>query len=706
MIRSGRSIAALALAVLLVFATAAAAPAPYRPPVPQVRRLANGLTIAVFPDHRLPIAQIAVLVPGGSMQEGAEELGVAALTASLLTQGSASRTAGEFETELVHRAITMNGNAGREYATISAGCRVEDFEAAMGLLAEAVLTPVFPEDEIDAARVRQVQQLPITRQNAGGVADEHAFALAFPGQTAGYPTGGTMTTLNEIHRSEVQEFHRRCYRPDRALIAIAGDVDTAKVFPLVTELFAPWRGTAPGAETPKFATGTRPHVRIVDVPGRGLSEFRVLLPAPGRESPDAVTTQLVAALLETHVRGRAPVEERASVNALTGGGVLVVSGSAPSDSIPARLRGVRAALAAVSTQPPPADLLAAARRRLADGYALQFETLGGVINQWLSARAAGLPDDAPATRADRWLAVTPEDIARVARASAGAPAPVIVVVGPAAKLKAPLAAIGTVEVVDVASSPVAVPMSPSRARAAPTPEQTADGKRLIADAVKAHGGVERLRGIHDSVLEAQAIMMLNDQEVTGTLKESRKDPARYLASMVVRTAYGLQGLQGNDKGWVIASSIGDTAIAADSLTLASLRTAFSSDLVHVLRSAQDPASRVAARGRERVGAGEVDVVEVVAADGRRRVLFFDGASHRLVAIEQSEAGTDVPVRRSWSDFRPVKGVLWPFAETRTLRGQRLMTLQIRSVQLNVGVADAAFAPPSRGSQAVAPRIRR
>jgi len=233
-----------------------------------------------------------------------------------------------------------------------------------------------------------------------------------------------------------------------------------------------------------------------------------------------------------------------------------------------------------------------------------------------------------------------------------------------------------------------------------------DAPRLIADAVKAHGGALKLKGVHDSVLEAQAILALNDQEVTGTLRETRKDPSRYLASMVVRTAYGLQGLQGPGKGWVIASSIGDTAVTADSLTLSNLRTAFASDLVHVLRAAQDPASRVASRGRERVGAGEAEVVEVVTTDGRRLVLFLDGASHRLTAIEQSEAGSEVPVRRAWSDFRTVSGIVWPFAETRTLRGQRLMTLQVRSVQINGGVTDATFVPPTSAKAAIAPRIRR
>jgi len=136
-------------------------------------------------------------------------------------RGTSSRTADEFETELNRRGATLNASAGREFATISLGLASRDFEAGLELLADAVLNPAFPEDEIDAARARLLQQIASGRQNAGTIADEHAIGMALEG-AAGHPVAGTLETLTELHRAEVQAFHRRCYRPDRALLAVAG----------------------------------------------------------------------------------------------------------------------------------------------------------------------------------------------------------------------------------------------------------------------------------------------------------------------------------------------------------------------------------------------------------------------------------------------------------------------------------------------------
>ena len=69
MIRVGfRSAWSIVVLAVLGTGPAHAAVAPYRPPSPVVRTLSNGLTVAVFSDHRLPIVQAALLVPAGSIQ--------------------------------------------------------------------------------------------------------------------------------------------------------------------------------------------------------------------------------------------------------------------------------------------------------------------------------------------------------------------------------------------------------------------------------------------------------------------------------------------------------------------------------------------------------------------------------------------------------------------------------------------------------------
>jgi zinc protease len=680
-----------------------------------VRKLPNGLTVAVFIDRRLPIVQAALLVPAGSTQEAAREVGIGSLTAATLTRGTASRSADQLETELARRGATLAGNAGREYATVTLGLPAREFEAGFELLADVVLNPVFVEEEIEVARTRLLQQIGASRQSAGTIADEHVTGMAFAGAAA-HPVNGAYETLTDLHRTEVQSFHRRCYRPDRALLGVAGDVDPERVFALAAMLFSTWSGQASPAPPVRLAAGTGPRVRIVDLPGRSQSDFRLVLPAPGRaDTASLAAVQVLTALLEggRDARGRLlPREERVNVTTLGSAGLLVVSGTAPADSVPARIRSVRAALADLAERPVDAAALDAARRRTTGGHALAFESLAGMLGQWMVARAAGLGDDEPARFGDRLATVDAAAIARVAEASVKGGDPVLVVAGPAAKLGPALAPFGTVQVVSATASAVAVPTAPSRTLAAPSEADIATGRKRIADAVTAHGGAGRLNGIKDSVIEADATLVFDGREVTGTLKETRKDPDKFLASMLVHTSLGQQGLEGS-RGWVFSSAMGDTVLPADTATVAGLQAALQSDVVHLLRLASDPGARVAARGRENVAPDRPsDVVEVIDARGVRRVLFLDPTSHRLIGLEQDEGtfGGGLPVRRLFSDHRQVSGVLWPFAEVRTVRGERLMTIQARSVRLNAGVTDGTFSPPGRGAATAtpqaAPRIRR
>ena len=68
----------------------------FRTPVPVFRTLPNGLRVAVFQDHRLPLVQMRLLLSAGVAQEAAETPGVASVTAQLLRAGTSSRTAGAF----------------------------------------------------------------------------------------------------------------------------------------------------------------------------------------------------------------------------------------------------------------------------------------------------------------------------------------------------------------------------------------------------------------------------------------------------------------------------------------------------------------------------------------------------------------------------------------------------------------------------------
>jgi hypothetical protein len=95
-----------------------------------------------------------------------------------------------------------------------------------------------------------------------------------------------------------------------------------------------------------------------------------------------------------------------------------------------------------------------------------------------------------------------------------------------------------------------------------------------------------------------------------------------------------------------------------------------------------------------VGGRAVDFVEFGAGPDVKR-LAIDTQTHRLLAMDQLRAPNGVYTqRRLYKDYRPVSGVLWPFFEERLANGQRVLTLQLRTVAINVGVPDSRFTRPA------------
>ncbi|HKQ57142.1 MAG TPA: hypothetical protein VJY35_04675, partial [Candidatus Eisenbacteria bacterium] len=377
------------------------------------------------------------------------------------------------------------------------------------------------------------------------------------------------------------------------------------------------------------------------------------------------------------------------VSGLAGGGAFSISGSAPVDSAGATVARWRAAIDRWSADTPTERALDPVRRRAVGAWTLQFETLAGWIAQWMAARTHGLPDETLNAYPAR-VATLQGPALRAAVSQWVAPERMLVVaIGPAARLRAQLEALGTVEVLSTDAATQVVE-APSTTTAPPTPEQMVRGRTIAGRAAAAHGGLERLRQIQDSSIQADMVMTPGPRQYSGRVTQLRKEPGLFRFTTAFPYLHTVQALDGR-RGWVQVGDPADQVEDLDSVAVIGLQAGFRSDIVHLLLLANDPSSRAAWRGQERRDDRDVDVLEVVAGDGERRLLFLDAASHQLVAMEQNEEGHSV--RRIYRDLRTVDGVLWPFSEERLLDGQRAMALTWTRVAFNTGLKDSEFRKP-------------
>lgn len=681
------SLALFAACVLAGGAVAAAAPEaagalpvpPLRLPTPISRTLPNGLRVVVFQQSRLPLVQVQLVVPAGFAQEPDSLPGLAALTAEFLRHGTASRTVAQLDDEMSRTGSVFSAWTGRDYALLQFASPAQALEPMLELMSDVAINPLFGNDGFATDLAAYGRKLDVQRQSLPEFADQRAADAAFAPHPYAHSPGSDIPLILAARQAELQAFHRDHWRPDRAVLAIAGDVTPERAFALATDWFGGWSGHAVpdrSRPAPRPLTG----VRVVDVPGITRIEVRAALLGPGVAQPGFAAWSLAQGALEA---GGLPPGVRSSLVPARDASLILLSSATSLAQAPAQAKRMTDALKTFAAAPPSGDALAAVRRRVAQSYPLGLETLGAFLGAWQQDVAAGLPGDEVGKAGAHAAAA---DLATVLP-QLGA-TPVLLLVGPADALRSGLAPLGPVEVVqpDVvhAELPDTLP--------AATPAQASRGRATIAAAVAAHGGAKLLAGVHILVTEGDELIYRGDRELPSIFSHARVEPDHFSVVNKVFDVESRQVMVGN-KGWSILTS--DTTLASpiDSAGIATLKLIFHSDLVHVLLTASGPTADPAWRGTEEINGRACDLVDFAGPRGRER-LAIDSATHRVLAIDgQLGPGPAFHERRLFTDYRPVSGILLPFVEDRTVDGARNSHVIVRRNLINANIDMHLFNPP-------------
>jgi len=543
------------------------------------------------------------------------------------------------------------------------------------IVSDAVINPAFADEAFQNLRRQIAGQLGTQAQNPALLADESATTLAFGTHPYSHAPRGTMALLLGATRDQVRSFHRDRWRPDVAVLAIAGDIDPQRAFASATEWFGRWAGKA-AVEPARSAPPAPKGVWVSDLPGSPVTEVRAMLLGPGRADPGYVGW---AVLRESLVSGALPAGSSAVLSAGRDASLLLVSTVARPESTTAVAARVRDALRSASTTPLSATALAAARKRAAQGWAFTVESLGQILSSWLAGDAAGLPADHLEGAAAALRAGTPPQVAA---------SPALLLSGPTARMK-DLSRLGRIDTLGTGAE------EPAVVRAATfSPEQRKRGRQLIDAAVVAHGGASKLKAVRTSEQDGDLTMSIEGRELTGEARYFRQDPGRLAYTTRFLDFEHRQVLDGS-RGWAL-STAGDSAtlVPSDSTSLLSLHAILEADLAHLLRAASDPASDVAFAGRGTIDGAACDQLEFsTRASGRVR-LSLDATTHRVIAVEmQPTPQGEWRDRRKWSEFVQIEGVWWPRREARELDGEQVSSTMVRRLVVNGPVDTMLFKRP-------------
>jgi zinc protease len=210
-------------------------------PKPSEATLSNGLRLIVLEDHRLPQVSFQLLIPGaGAYFDPDDQPGLAAFTATLMREGTATRSSNQISQELEIMAASLNASAGNSTeATIAGSCLSDQAAKLIDLAADVLLHPSFPDDEVGRFKQRTRATLAQQRANPNFLAAE-MFSRAVYGAHPAARLSATPAALDRLKRDDLVEFHRAHYRPDGAVLAVAGDVSMLQARLVVEAKLGGW----------------------------------------------------------------------------------------------------------------------------------------------------------------------------------------------------------------------------------------------------------------------------------------------------------------------------------------------------------------------------------------------------------------------------------------------------------------------------------
>jgi zinc protease len=431
----------LVLSTLFAGASLAAQQAPdrSRPPQPgpapalklpqiQKRQLANALPVWIVELHKVPVAQVNLVVLSGTAQDPAGKYGIASLTSAMLVEGAGSRAALEIADAVDYLGADLGAASTSDATMVRLHVPVARLGEALPIMADVALRPTFPKEELERQRQQRLTNIIQARDDPATIASVGFSRLLYGrGHRYGTPAFGTAETLKAFTTDDLRAFYTSTFRPENAALLAVGDVTPDSLMPLLESSFGGWKPASSGAAAEKLPAVEQPSARevyLIEKPGAPQTQIRIGWIGVPRSTPDYFPVVVMNTLLGGSFSSRLNMNLRekhgytygasSSFDMRMSAGPFSAGAGVQTDKTGEALKEFFNELNAMG-KAVPAEELARAKNYVALRFPNGFETTGDVSRRLEDAIVYKLPDDYFSKYVQNIQAVTSADVERVAQ---------------------------------------------------------------------------------------------------------------------------------------------------------------------------------------------------------------------------------------------------------------------------------------------------
>lgn len=445
-------------------------PTPWAFPAPERGTLPNGLTVLRCHRPGQQVVAVDVNLPAPLDTEPAGLDGVATLMARALMEGTDKHDAEEFAAELERFGATLDTHADHPGLRVSLEVPVSRLPKALGLLADALRAPAFPDGEVERLVNNRLDEIPHELASPARRAAMELSKELFPAESRmSRPRLGTAETVERIDAAAVRAFYDAHVRPATATAVVVGDLTGIDLDKALADTLGAWEG--PVAEPPPMPPITADDTgRVVIVDRPGAVQTQLLLGRIGADRHDRVWA---AQVLGTYCLGgtltsrldRVLREEKGYTYGVRAFGQVLRS--AP-DGTGAAMLAISGSVATDVTGPALGDLWQVLRTLAADGLTdderdvavqnlvgvapLKYETAAAVADTLADQVEQHLPDDYQAQMYARLAATGTVEATAAVVSAFPVDRLVTILVGDASQIADPVRELGIGEVTVVSGN--------------------------------------------------------------------------------------------------------------------------------------------------------------------------------------------------------------------------------------------------------------
>ena len=645
--------------------------------------LANGLKVFVVEDHRAPIVYYSLQLDIKPALEG-NKAGLQSLFSGVVGTATKTKTKEQLNKEIDLIAARINFNSRGGY-----GSSLKKYETQLlKLLADMLLNPAFTQEELDLNKTQQKSGLQYINDDAAAISGRMASALTYG---KGFPSGEVETeeSIDNVTVSDLEAFYSAYFAPNVMRLVIVGNITEAEAKVNAEKYFGKWqKKNVPVTSYTIPQAPAQSKVAMFNKDGAVQSVVSLVYPVdfkPG--APDIEAARIANYILGGGMSGRL-FQNLRETHSFTYGtysylsegeqvGIFEIS-SGRHGGTSVRATATDSALVQIIHEmnrminaPITEDELKGAKAYLAGSFGRSLQESSTIAMFAVNIDKYKLPKDYYKNYLKRLEAVTIADVQAAAKKYFKTENAWVVVVGDkshAENLKQ-FSGDNTVQFYDINVNPIAAPE---------TKAADISAEQIIDNYVKALGGAAALEAVKDYKITGSVSAM--GQEFA--FNQLFKKPTMSLLSITMGDML-VQKIVFNGKSLNISGMAGNQEFTKGKEFEAAKAEAGICPPMNFVKNGYT----MTVKGIEKTGNAEAYILEV--DSGSLKTYWFNTKTGLLIktsTIAETPQGAIQQVEE-FSDYRPIKGVLFPHSIKQTAMG---LVITVSNVKVNTGLTNEDF----------------